>query len=350
MVSVVILADDLTGALDSAVCFANRGMATVVAGTIDAFSEALRSGSDVVAVSTSSREISAKDAWQRITEALSCMCFNPPVLIKKVDSRLKGNITVELDAFSQKKLKSHMFVCPAIPSQGRWVEGGRIAGKGVTEPIDIAKVISRDLPMDSIVNAQNFSDITLALPSNLEDHLFVGAAGLAEALAIRLRPEMPPDRQIELPSPALFAIGSKDPITKAQLDKIRSVCEIVEAPNGENLHVQPNGRWRDTKVTIVEMVPGNETVSGLEASRAFSSGIVQRIQATAPATLLACGGETAAAILNESGMGLLTVKGELLPGIPFAETVFNSRKMTVVTKSGGFGAEDAFERVLSSIR
>ena len=124
MVSVVILADDLTGALDSAVCFANRGMVTVVAGTIDAFAKALRSGSDVVAVSTASREISAKDAWQRVTEALNCMCFNPPVLMKKVDSRLKGNIKVELDAFSQKKLKPHMFVCPAIPSQSRRVEGG----------------------------------------------------------------------------------------------------------------------------------------------------------------------------------------------------------------------------------
>lgn len=349
MVSVVILADDLTGALDSAVCFANRGMSTVVAGTVDAFAEALQSGCDVVAVSTSSREISAELARQKITEALGCMCFDPPVLMKKVDSRLKGNIKAELDVFWEKKLKRNMFVCPAVPSQGRLVEGGRIVGNGVTEPIDISEILPGDFPSDSIANAQNLSDIVVALPLKLEDCLFVGAAGLAEALAIRLRPEMSPRQPIALPAPALFAIGSRDPITKAQIDKIRSVCDIVEAPNGQNLHGPGTDRQHDGKVTIVEMVAGNETVSGTEAGRAFSSGIVREIRRNVPATLLACGGETAAAILNEAGMKFLTVKGEVLPGMPFAETVLNNQKITVVTKSGGFGTEDTFQNVLSLI-
>ncbi|MFH1803923.1 MAG: four-carbon acid sugar kinase family protein [Pseudomonadota bacterium] len=349
MVSVVILADDLTGALDSAVCFANRGMTTVVAGTVDAFAEALRSGCDVVAVSTSSREISAEQARQKITEALGCVCFNPLVLMKKVDSRLKGNIKVELDVFSEKRLKRNMFVCPAVPSQGRLVEGGRIVGKGVSEPIDVSDILPGEFASDSITNAQNLSDIVLALPLNLEDYLFVGAAGLAEALAIRLRPEMLPRPSIALPSPALFAIGSRDPITKAQLDKIRPVCDIIEVPNGQNLHVYGKDRRRDVKVTIVEMVAGNETVSGTEAGRAFSSGIAREIRRNVPATILACGGETAAAILNEAGMKFLTVKGEVLPGMPFAETVLNNQKIIVVTKSGGFGTEDTFENVLSLI-
>ena len=64
----VVIADDLTGALDSAVEFAISGFRTVCARTVDDLDAALALGADVVAVSTGSRELPETEAVAKVAK------------------------------------------------------------------------------------------------------------------------------------------------------------------------------------------------------------------------------------------------------------------------------------------
>ncbi len=64
--------------------------------------------------------------------------------------------------------------------------------------------------------------------------------------------------------------------------------------------------------------------------------------------MLACGGETADAILGALGQGVLDIEGEILPGVPVSSMVIGEQRLQLVTKSGGFGAEDALVSVVDA--
>ena len=64
--------------------------------------------------------------------------------------------------------------------------------------------------------------------------------------------------------------------------------------------------------------------------------------------MLACGGETADAILCALGQGVLEVEGEILPGVPVSRMVIGQQRLQLVTKSGGFGAKDALVSIVDA--
>ena len=65
-------------------------------------------------------------------------------------------------------------------------------------------------------------------------------------------------------------------------------------------------------------------------------------------TLLGCGGETADAILGALGQGVLIIEGEVLPGVPVSSILLGERRLQLVTKSGGFGNENALVSVVEA--
>ncbi|MCG5487168.1 MAG: four-carbon acid sugar kinase family protein, partial [Sinorhizobium meliloti] len=93
----VILADDLTGALDSAAPFAGRGLHTEVALALDSVDAALADGPDILVVNVKCREVSPDEARKATSDFLKHVPEGARIF-KKVDSRLKGNIEAELDA------------------------------------------------------------------------------------------------------------------------------------------------------------------------------------------------------------------------------------------------------------
>src|SRR5690606_13273759 len=119
----IILADDLTGALDSAAPFAARGMTTLVALSVDDIQAALVRSPDVLSVNLGSREVEATTAYE-LTAAALARVPHGALLFKKVDSRLKGNIDAELEAFSFRSA----LVAPAIPEFGRVVRNRHVEG------------------------------------------------------------------------------------------------------------------------------------------------------------------------------------------------------------------------------
>src|SRR5690606_26473422 len=94
MPELAIIADDLTGALDTAAPFAMRGLSTHAALGVDSISEALSAGPRVLTVSTDSREVAPDIARKRVAEIVAVLPKGTKIF-KKIDSRLKGNIAAE---------------------------------------------------------------------------------------------------------------------------------------------------------------------------------------------------------------------------------------------------------------
>lgn len=334
MAELAIIADDLTGALDTAAPFAMRGIPTAVALGTEGIEEALASGARVIGISTDSRDIAPGAAREAVRSAVAALPAGTR-LFKKVDSRLKGNIAAELDPIPHER----SLVVPAIPAFGRWMRGGKLGGFGVIKPIDIRARLGHHAARASIPDIATLDDIEAALA--LEHDLPVGARGLAEAMAVRMAPvATPPDTRIGNRR-ALVVIGSRDPITLAQLERLRSHdtgIAYLAAPNG----VGPQRASLSAPATVIQATQGAELTDGRTVAAALAETVVRL--APPPDTLLVLsGGATAQSILQRLGVVALNLLGEALPGLPLA----TGGGLTFVTKSGGFGGEDALQLLLA---
>lgn len=343
---ILIIADDLTGALDSAVTLTGAGLRCVVARRPADVPAALALRPDVLGVSTASREGSAAAARAAVAAALDAAGNLPDLVFKKIDSRLKGHVAAEVALLAERSGRTRAVVAPAIPMQGRTVAGGRLIGSGVAVPIDIAAATSAPGLTLDIPDTRTDADLDSALARALDcpAPLLVGAAGLAAALARRLAPgawSIPAPR---LRSPILFAIGSHDPITLAQVDRLAATggATVTEAPDGAC--PPASARAQLVRLVAAEGRDFNPPAAGAR----FAQGIAQLVRAGGAATLFVCGGETADAVLGALGAGVLSIEGEVLPGVPASSILLGERRLQVVTKSGGFGNEDALVAVLAA--
>ena len=154
-----IVADDLTGALDTAAPFASRGLHVEVALDVGAIAAAVREKPAVLSVTLASREIDATEARGVAAEALAAL---PPGtrLFKKVDSRLKGHIAAELDAMPFRSA----LVAPAIPAFGRVVRNGHVQGFGVETPISRPAALRLPAPASTEKKPMSPGWTLLAMP------------------------------------------------------------------------------------------------------------------------------------------------------------------------------------------
>lgn len=333
MLELVIIADDLTGALDAAALFAMRGIRTEAALDLEGISQALTVAPRVLSISTDSREISAEQAAQRVGDVLSALPSGVTIF-KKVDSRLKGNIAAELAAIPH----NHSLVAPAIPAFDRLVRNGSVCGFGVAEPISVAAALGDAASFATIPDTVTQNDIARSLDGAYD--LFVGARGLAEALAERMsgstRELVSANRR-----PAFIVIGSTDPITLKQVEYLRGKhpeIAYIPAPNGQISATGPKA----SDVTIIQATSGENSADGKAVSQALAESL-NTLAAPENALLILSGGATAQTILEHRGIHTLQVYGEALPGLPIS----GRDGLTVISKSGGFGAEDTLIRLLT---
>src|SRR5215204_6549738 len=91
----VIIADDLTGAADSAARCVQAGLSAEIC--LEPSTQATTS--DVVALSTDSRFLPAEEARQRVADTVTTLSsWSGTTWYKKIDSTLRGNIGAEIDA------------------------------------------------------------------------------------------------------------------------------------------------------------------------------------------------------------------------------------------------------------
>ena len=117
--ALVIVADDLTGAADSAARCVQAGLSAEV------WLEPTREPAqvDVVAVSSDSRFLLPAEAAQRVRETLAILATGPTAAgvtwYKKIDSTLRGNLGAELEAMLALLPGKSAVISPAFPAQVR---------------------------------------------------------------------------------------------------------------------------------------------------------------------------------------------------------------------------------------
>ncbi len=131
MVKLIVIADDLTGALDTAVPFANKGITAAVTADMKAL-PAGPAGCEVWVVNTESRHLQPGEAAERVRTAAGYgrRC-GAGYFYKKIDSTLRGNAGAELGALLRACRTAELMLVPAFPEMGRTVRDGRLYVNGI---------------------------------------------------------------------------------------------------------------------------------------------------------------------------------------------------------------------------
>jgi D-threonate/D-erythronate kinase len=305
-------------------------------------SDAVASGAEVVTVSTCSREIAPEAARAAVAEAVRQLPAGVR-LFKKVDSRLKGHIAAELAAIPF----TRALAAPAIPDFGRVVRAGAVSGFGVETPIVVAPLLGEFATRCSIPQTTSEAEMDRALTEFGGNGLLIGARGLAEALAR----QMTAGAGVVAPALAgprgLLLIGSRDPITLAQVAHLRQHrpgLYFVPAPDGF-VAAAPMAE----ALTLVQALPGGGAPTGDEVGARLASALHPAFTQGYD-TVLMTGGATAQAMLEVMGIRRMTLLGECLPGLPVAVArLASGESLTIVAKSGGFGSAQTLSEVADMI-
>ncbi|APG94857.1 four-carbon acid sugar kinase family protein [Sinorhizobium americanum] len=343
---VAIVADDLTGALDTGTPFVDAGLNVAVALDVGAVEAAIATGAEVVVVNTVSRALDPVQAAGCVRQAATTINrASPEFVLKKIDSRLKGNVAAESEALALASGRRRLAVAPAVPDQGRYTREARVVGFGVDEPLPIAPLFSGRTMGARIADAASDEDLDDVIESiDWWTTVGVGARGLGRALARRLARHSSP--AAFAPSPrTLFAFGSRDPITETQMAVLLDsglVASHVDAPGGD----VPDERGPARLPALLRCTGALAERPEIVAER-FAAGVSRLVAALAPDMLMMGGGDTAYAILHTLGARVLLPRGEIEAGIPWFETERRGGgRMRSAVKSGGFGNAQSLLKVL----
>ncbi len=345
-IKVAIIADDLTGALDTGTPFVEAGLSVAVAIEIEGIAQAIATGCEVVVVNTASRALPEEEAARRVGRAANAfLAVLPNIVLKKIDSRLKGNVAAESAALAAVFGHTSIVIAPAIPDQERFTRDGHVVGRGVDQPLPVAAMFAGRDEAVLVADADCDADLDrLVAAHDWTTTLAVGARGIGSAFArsaARRRQERPHFQ----PMPrTLFAFGSRDPITVEQMARLEAsggLRAVVDAPAGLIR--------RTEKLTLPALLRCSGHIVGSPEAVAdrFADGVKSAMEETDPEMLMVGGGDTALAVFRALGVSVLLPKGEVEPGVPwFDVTAEDGRHFRCAVKSGGFGNSDSLLRLV----
>ena len=334
-----LLADDLTGALDSAAQFCAAFGPVPVGWADDA-------AAPVLALDAGTRDLDAAGARARVA-ALAPALAGADLAFKKIDSLLRGHVSVEIAACLRAGKFDAVVIAPAFPAQGRITRHGRQLAHGSDVGVDLAAALAREgiyvarrgpgdalPPGVSLWDAETDDDL-LAIAAQARGRvLWCGTAGLAGALALPV-PLQDNAAPRPLARPVLALVGSDHAVARAQVAACRIQVTLGDAlpeiGHGSVLTVAiPDGTGRaEAACLIVEQLEKN------------------MVRLARPGTLIVTGGATLRAVCAALGADGLTVEGNLLPGVPTSRLRGGRWDgLRVVSKSGAFGDKGLLARLL----
>jgi len=359
-----LVADDLTGATDSAVGFAQHGWRVELALRSAAPRMLNLSIATVLALTTESRALPDTDAAQQtFTAANELITAGAERLYIKIDSTVRGSVAAQVDgaicAWSTAHDNVIAVVCPAFPDLGRTVVDGVVLVDGVPvgntaagiDPVtprtesDLLKIIPGSVrgTLDTVgsarivvVDARTTSDLDM-LAARLAgaDHsvIMVGSGGLSAALG-RLWPVEPTSPPTWLPrravSGVLVAVSSLHPVARQQVAHLRE---------------QPSDQVKI--MTATQAV----NVSAAEAAGELADRVATELTTGHYLAAVLVGGDGAAAILRRLAADRVVVDSMISTGCPTGSVVGGPADgLRLITKSGGFGQPDALTRIVERLR
>lgn len=238
-----IIADDLTGANDTALQFKLNGADTNILLNKN-IEEKQTSSSQAWAIATETRNVSPQEAFEKVKEAAQLFVdeISPDFFYKKIDSTVRGNIAVETLSMLEVLGWDAAVVMPAFPQEGRITVGGYHMLKGV--PIERTEM-ARD-PHSPITESHLPTLLKSQLGENLES--LVGD--------IELKTILDGAGPILQTLNNLISEGKK--IIVADSVSTTDLEQIVLAIQKSNYNILPVGTAAAAKVLSNEWFPQNE--------------------------------------------------------------------------------------------
>ncbi len=360
-----IVADDLTGALDTAAPL------VALAGPLPVYWDraAILKAADSFALDTESRDVDAPEsAW---LEAFA----GADLAFKKIDSLLRGNTARDVVACLANGRFPSVVIAPAFPAQQRITAGSRqywrtdAGAPWQAVACDLASELRRSsVTLRMAASAAALAGAGTFFCDAASEHdlaalvtagrrlagpiLWCGSAGLARALA-----GAPGEAAVpRLEPPLLLVIGSHHPVTLTQIQalaeqapevliRIRPGDAIGAAIRAVDEALVRHGR----AALVIEIADGT--------GAAVAGPIFDRILGHAdrelprPRSLIVTGGATLHRLVRALGVGALIVTGEPLPGVARSRVQGGGWHDTaVVSKSGAFGDPGLLLRLADSIK
>lgn len=385
----IILADDLTGAADTAAhAFAAGLPATLF---LEPVPPPWPAGA--VAFSSDSRCLPPAEAARQVRTLVASLQAPAAIWYKKIDSTLRGNIGAELEAMlpalGLPEQPAVAVVCPAFPAQGRGLSGGMLVLAGRQDPpLYLPALIAGEtvrpvalVPLEIVqkgtgalgvafrtaaaqgaqilvVDALSESDlaaVVAATQTALPHALLCGSAGLIEPLARSLVTAdlaAPRPQPIHVRPPLLAVVGSGSAMAHRQVAALREERDIlvVEVDPARGAPVEPE--WTGKRGVVLHLPqPGADIPLEGERARLWAAFLAETAARLAkdlqPGLILVVGGDTLVYTLERMGIWQLEVLAELMPGIPLLAGVRDGGERTmIVTKAGSFGDEQTLVRLL----
>ncbi len=347
MTTLRLLADDLTGALDTAAEFVG------VTGPIHAFWQGAAPAAlpANAALDLGTRE-AGRDAAVAATRAAAPVLDGAGIAFKKIDSLMRGQTLPELAACFVAGRWTHAVLAPAFPFQGRITRDGQQfmrSGAGwipvgpdlIAALRDLNVTAQRAEPgaalapgvtlFDATTDAE--LDATVAAAGGAgAPVLWCGTGGLARALAGDAPPAAPP-----LPRPVLGLFGSDQMVTAAQLAACAPHWHAVpDAGAAAAARLAEALDRHGVALASHDLPPGLSRADAAERIETAFRTLVGRLPK--PGTLAVAGGETLRGLCLALGAASLEVEGRALPGVPVSILRGGAWDgVTVVSKSGAFG-------------
>jgi uncharacterized protein YgbK (DUF1537 family) len=399
-----LIADDLTGSLDTGLQFRKKGLATLV--PLD-WSRPLPRAQALV-LNTNSRNLPGDTAYRKVRRL--CRGLRARSIYKKIDSTMRGNVGREALAILDAQKIDKAVVVPTVPVMGRAVEGGILRVHGIPllktayardpfHPLWSSRVSSlleretgeavgfigirevRKGPASLAAKIREASARLLSLDAvDQADLGFIAAAcgllsgrvlpcgsvGLADELRLSFREEgRRPVRKFP-GGPILIISGSLNPTTAGQIETAREYSRfpLVEpdifrltnprtmASEAEALALRlsedlARGVGAILTTTFQKHLPGKESA----IPKALGKTAVRLLGKIGLGGLVLTGGDLAMGVCERLSSSALRIEEEVLPGIPcstLTDGPFQGLRM--VTKAGGFGEKDALRRIIQYLR
>lgn len=304
-VTIGIIADDLTGAGDSAVQFAEAGWQARLALTD---SVAVNTGG-VIAIVTDAR--AQPDAAARVATASAVTTLHEAGidrLFVKIDSTMRGSVDAQIrgalsawaEARGDAELPPFAIVCPAYPGMGRTLQVGRLLVDGVA--VELTS-IGRDpvTPVQTaFVSALIPGSINLAIGADDASALAERIAALVTAGVEIVTVDATTDTELELIAEAAVLLGSSAiPIGSAGLAIAMSALWAAGTETTANDSIQVPRNEADRILVVVSSL---HDVSREQHQHLVTVDLAEPVRTLAPTlTDLADEGSTAAWLASEFG-------------------------------------------------
>ncbi len=355
-----LIADDLTGALDSGCAFASEHSPVLIGLPWQPLPRGPR-----IAISTETRNCDPPAGEAAVADAVHHLMIDEDsdtLWLKKIDSVMRGNPVGETLAAYRAGGFDHCVFAPAFPEMGRITEGGRqylliekTGERTGVGPDLITAFRSHGLTAelrgfaedgDVLPGRNPANDISLIDAATQQELLFrvaglarriagrplwVGTGGLAAALSGKRS-------TISFPRVHALIVGTRHSVTLAQIEHARDAAAVS--------HYDKN---RITLSSPMLIAPSLASASAAETHEVLRSTI-PRIEIADPArsAIFVTGGDTLSTVLQAVEAEFLECIGEATAGVPICRVQGGYwAGVTILSKSGGFGQESLLTELLA---